>query len=757
MSEQTKHFYEFGVFRIDAEKRVLLRDGEPVKLTPKVFDTLLVLVENSGSTLGKEELMKLLWPDSFVEESNLTENISNLREVLGERPRENRYITTVPKVGYKFVADVRKFSDEEADLIVSERTRSRITIRESEEEAVQDLVRERSAAVLEDESQPVETKLVKIEKALQPAENAGNGVKLHRSAVFWAAVAAILGLVIFGVYKFAARRSPPPFEKIRLTKLTTTGKIITAAVSPDGKNFAYVTAEAGQQSIWLRQLSTSSNSVQIVQPAEFDYHGLTFSRDGSYIYYVRSEKFVPSALYRVPTLGGASVKLAEDVDGPATLSPDEKQLAFVRGYPDSHETAMMIENTDGTGEHRLVSVKGPTDTLMPNTGPSWSPDGKVIACPVRTIDASGEQRQSVSAIALEDGKMKPLTSKSWSQVGRVSWAADGKGLVLTAADQDSALSQQVWYVSYPEGLARQLTNDLSNYRDATLAADAQTIVTVQTDQQSNIWVVPGADATRAVQITYGNYDGVNGLSWTPDGKIIYTTRAGNGQNLSVIERDGGNPVELTASEGINRAPDVSRDGRYVVFVSMRTGTEHIWRVDRDGGHPKQLTNGPGENSPGCSPDGRWVVYISRVMGGATLSKISIDGGESVPLLDKISSRPSVSPDGKWIACLYREQPLSAYKLSLLPFEGGQPVKSFNEPVELSAIRWTVDGRALLYAHTQGGISNIWSQPLDGNAPVQLTDFKQGRIFWFDLSPDGSQLAVARGSIISDVVMISNLK
>lgn len=756
MSEQTKHFYEFGAFRIDAEKRVLLREGKPVKLTPKVFDTLLVLVENSGSTLGKEELMKLLWPDSFVEESNLTENISNLREVLGEGPRENRYITTVPKVGYRFVANVRKFSDEETDVVVSERTRSRITIKESEDEAQQDLVSDASAAALQDESRTIETKLVKTEQALQPAKRASNEIKLRKSNLLWAAIAVVLGLIIFAVFELVIRRNSVPFEKIRLTKLTTTGKIITAAISPDGKNFAYVVADAGQESLWLKQVSTSSNSVQIVTPAETDYHGLTFSHDGSYIYCVRSGKFDPSVLSRVPTLGGTSIKLAEDVDSPPALSPDEKQMAYVRGYPDLQETALMVANIDGTGERKLAALKGPNIALVLNTGPSWSPDGKVIACPVRSIDATGEH-QSILAIALEDGKTRPLTSRSWWQVGRVAWLADGKGLVLTAADQDSTLSQQVWYVSYPEGAARQMTNDLSNYRDASLTADSQTMIAVQTDRQANIWIAPDRDASRAAQITSSNYDGVNGLSWTPDGKIIYTTRVGNGQSLWLMEQDGSNQRELAASEGANRAPSVSADGRYIVFVSTRTGTQHIWRVDADGSHPKQLTNGPGENSASCSPDSRWVVYVSSVLGNASLWKNSIDGGEPVSLLDKISSRPAVSPDGKWIACLYREQSLAPYKLVVLPFEGGQPVKRFNEPVELGSICWATDERSLLYVRTLGGVSNIWSQSLDGSAPVQLTDFKQGRIFWFNLSPDGHQLAVARGVVISDVVMIGNVR
>jgi DNA-binding winged helix-turn-helix (wHTH) protein len=133
MGAQAKHFYEFGPFRVDVEERLLLLDGQVVGLTPKAFDTLLVLVRNRGRMLGREELMRQVWPDSFVEEANLTVNISTLRKALGERPHEHRYIVTVPGRGYRFMADVRERWEEPAELIVQEQTLAEITIEEEEE------------------------------------------------------------------------------------------------------------------------------------------------------------------------------------------------------------------------------------------------------------------------------------------------------------------------------------------------------------------------------------------------------------------------------------------------------------------------------------------------------------------------------------------------------------------------------------------------------------------------------------------------
>jgi len=120
MNQQIKGLYEFGEYRLDAVERLLLRGDQPIPLTPKAFDTLLVLVKHSGHLLGKDVLMKEVWSDAFVEEANLARNVWTLRRALGEDEGEHRYIETVPKIGYRFVAPVRELDRTESDL--SERT-----------------------------------------------------------------------------------------------------------------------------------------------------------------------------------------------------------------------------------------------------------------------------------------------------------------------------------------------------------------------------------------------------------------------------------------------------------------------------------------------------------------------------------------------------------------------------------------------------------------------------------------------------------
>src|SRR2546426_10951756 len=116
---QTRNLYEFGPFRVDPRERQLLRNGQLVPLRPKVFDILLLLVQNRGHILSKDEVMKLVWPNTAVEEGNIARNVSTLRNALGERPRESKYIETVPWRGYRFVANVKKVADEPARQSVS--------------------------------------------------------------------------------------------------------------------------------------------------------------------------------------------------------------------------------------------------------------------------------------------------------------------------------------------------------------------------------------------------------------------------------------------------------------------------------------------------------------------------------------------------------------------------------------------------------------------------------------------------------------
>src|SRR6185436_5795894 len=137
-------------------------------------------------------------------------------------------------------------------------------------------------------------------------------------------------------------------------------------------------------------------------------------------------------------------------------------------------------------------------------------------------------------------------------------------------------------------------------------------------------------------------------------------------------------------------------------------------------------------------------------------KISTSGGEPVQLTDKVAALPIVSPDNKLLAYAYKDEN-SPWRIAIAPFEGGQPLKTFNLGEPRNPLHWTPDGQAVAYIDTRNGVSNILAQPVDGGTPRQLTDFKVDRIFWFDWPADGRQLALSRGTLTRDVVMISNFR
>ena len=597
------------------------------------------------------------------------------------------------------------------------------------------------------------------------AEYIVSGIKQHKRAA--AIVAGVLLVAIaavgIGLYKFStSKRSATSLPLPKLQPLTTSGKASDAAISPDGKYVAHVKSDAGQQSLWLRLVATTSDT-QIVPPSLQNYNGITFSKDGNFIYYVLGEPNSLPMLYQISLFGRDSRKLIENVSSPVSLSPDGTRLAFIRGSAESGENALIVANADGTGEKQIAVRKVPSP-FSPG-GPSWSPDGKLIASGVASTDAGNS---TVIAVEVENGAERPITSQKWCVgcVGQVAWLADGSGLLLLAFNPRLS-STQIWQISYPGDETRQITNDLYTYRRLSLTADSSVVVTVKTEGDSTIWIAPQGDASRARQISSGRYDGQFGLSWIPGGKIAYTSRESGLVDIWSMGQDGKDPKQLTAHAAWNRDPWATSDGRYIVFDSTRKtasrGLRSIWRMDTDGGNLKQLTGGQGDRFPQSSPDGRWVVFHSMRSGSMRAWKVSIDGGEPVPLTDEFTSNPTVSPDGNLVACFYREDHPDApwTKVSIIPFAGGHPIKVLDLPrpsfTRDPGLRWTPDGRALTYIDTINGVSNIWSLPLDGGPPKQLTYFKTDQIFWFDISRDGKQLALSRGTETSDVILIRDFR
>jgi len=575
----------------------------------------------------------------------------------------------------------------------------------------------------------------------------------HRSWTFLIAAAIVVagGLVL---YNFAGGHKPaPPFQTMSIERSTSAGEVRQAAVSPDGKYVAFTLGDEGKRSLWVRQVATHRD-IQLIKPGSSVSCCLSVSPDANYIYFVGHEAASEtSQLFQVATLGGDSRKMAAAVATRVGFAPDGKRFAFVRETT-SAVTAMMVASIEGGEQQQLAERKVPDPFAI--GGAAWSPDGKWIAS-----GAYSNGRCFVVVVPAGGGQVRQIGSEGWLHVGRVSWLGDSSGLVVTAQESASA-PWPIWEISYPDGRMRRITNDLNDYEDVSLTADSQMLVAVEGELQSNLWTAPEGATDRATQISSGagTQDGYFGLNWTPDGHILYASRASGTRELWLTDVTGADRRQLTWDANLTffSSPVVCPDGSAIVYASGIFGDANLWRFDLDGGKRVQLTREGTNGVPSCSPDGKWVVFNAWRGGELMLWKIPAYGGVAEQLTNYPSAYPVVSPDGKWIAFENESYPGRNY-LSVIPFAGGPPARSFDNsysyPAGHPVFRWSLGSRALDYIDTRAGVSNIWRQPLGGGPPHQVTHFPSGQLFNFAWSPDGRELAVARGSSTSDAVLIRN--
>ena len=599
------------------------------------------------------------------------------------------------------------------------------------------------------------------------AEYLVSEIKRHRLGVILTLLVLVVA-VIFAVrylIKFTATEKPGLPVAMKINKLTSGGRVNnrlidgSTSISPDGKYVVYTLNEAGKISVWVRQISTGSD-VQIVEPLEMRNNGTTISNDGEFVYYIGMERETPGGtLFQVPILGGTPRRILGGVRGPISFSPDGKQFTFVRNQ--SGVDALMVANEDGSNERTLAVRRG--NDWFTSDGPSWSPDGKTIAVGAGTD--TGGTFMTVMGYSLSDGTLKPLTSQKWiGAVRRVIWLKDGSGLVLAAVDQAGAIARsQLWFVSYPDGTARRITNDLNGYGGVSLGLsnDSNTIVTVQSKPSVQVWTANISDPTKAVAVTHGEVDGADGLSWLPDGNLIYLTRSGETPELWTCKPDGTAPRRLRSAGEAEFGLSATPDGKYLFSTSIRSGIPQIWRVNADGGDPKQITNGDFANfEPVCSPDSKWVMFSSFRSGMESLWRVSVEGGEMYQITDKPATRATYSADGKFIAAGYfLENEKPPWRLAIMGADGGSPLKLIPPPPGLNLRRaaWTADGRGLIMRSDQGGVSNLWRVPIESGNPQQLTNFTSDLIYEFAVSPDGKRLAMARGTTTLDVILIKDFR
>jgi serine/threonine protein kinase/Tol biopolymer transport system component len=522
-----------------------------------------------------------------------------------------------------------------------------------------------------------------------------------------AGVVVGIAVIAFGIHGLWRRQAAPggeiaPFQSMKMTRLTGSGNVMRGAISPDGKYAVHSVTEPSGNSLWVRQVATGSD-VRIVSPLPTPFRGLSFSPDGNYVYYVNQETSGPgySYLYQVPVLGGPTRKLLFDVDTAVGFSPDGRQLAFIRGYPQQSEAALMIANADGTAERKLAVRKDPESFTF--QAPSWSPDGGRIAAVVFTPEGGVEAR--VATVDVADGRPRLLGDRTWGSVEGLAWLPDGSGLVLAASERKGAFSHQVWFLSYPEGRALRISNDLNDYRGIGITADGKTLATTQVHWLSNLWVAPAADPAAAEQVTSGTSleDSLGRVRAAGARAVVFEGMQGDAVHLWRMGIDGTNRVRLTSDPALHVDPDVSRDGRIIAFLSFREdGLPHVWTMDSDGGNLVQATDGQeGEQRPALSPDGGLLLYGS--LGDLGLYEVSSTGGTPRKLADDFNGDAVFSPDGERIAyeCFVEEGGRLRRSVKVIPAEGGSPLVTLPWSEGLN-MRWVPGANALSYVRSTGG-------------------------------------------------------
>jgi DNA-binding winged helix-turn-helix (wHTH) protein/Tol biopolymer transport system component len=724
---EPKQIICFAGFELDTAHRRLVREGETVALNAKAFDLLVFLARNVGRVVTKDEILDAVWDGQFVEEANLTVQMSALRKALGERKDAPRLLVTIPGKGYKFVADIQNEDDE---IVIEKHSVSRFVIEEGEKE-----------------------KSVETEKNLAP-------LKISPAPRFFAftyrkfviGAISIFLLSAVGIYFLRAKKTNPAFERIKITRLTNNGKVKIAAISPDGNFVAYVLGEADGNSLWLRQMG-AANDMRIVSPVKAEFWDLTFTPDSAQIYYnLFAGDKTDNELFRIPTLGGLTQKLSKIITYTISFAPDGKRFAYLACDSAEGQNYLMVADADGTNRQVIAQKKQPDTFFFDGDFVAWSPDGETIAVPVNHFEAESNYF-SIIGVNVRDGTEKLLCPRKWRDVLSLEWMRDGSGLIVSGSDK-SSLKNQIWLVAQPSGEIRAVTDDLMSYGSINTTAGGTSLVALQTASVYSLSIGASSGEENSFREIISEVGALNPFLWIPDGKIVFRSAADGTANLWAINADGTNHRQLTAAAQVDeRGMCVTPDGRFIVFTSWRSGKSNLWRINADGGDLMQLTDGEADAYPVCTQDSQSVIFQRGIFSQQHLWKTSIGGGAAIKLTDFIAKWGALSTDGNRLS--FFQMLDGKWHINLMSADGGRILQRFDisDILKQDEIRWSADDRSLYFIGTTGSVGNVWNLSFDGGTTKPVTSFRSHYLEDFAFSPDGTKLAVSRALQLSDVVLI----
>lgn len=705
----TGHRYAFDNFEIDPANRLLLRDGEIVPLTGKVFDVLVVFAENPGHLLEKDEMIDKVWHGSFVEEGNLARNVSTLRKALGDEAKPHKYIVTVPGRGYRF-----------------------------------------AAAVSEQKGDPFSA----IHQ-IRPARRHNDSDRAPNPYVLFTLAAIILvGLAAVALKSgIASGRSKEilSFEHTKQTKLTQSGNVLSPVISPDGQYLAYIAMTGKDQILSVQQIATGSILPTPVSKVGGHFWALAIAPDNGFLYYILNERDDEyGQIYRVPLLGGSPHRLVKIANGGLAISPNNRQIAFIRIDRDAGKSSIVVANADGTDEQSIDTL----DLESSYHSLDWSPDGKSIVKVVR-LRENNRTDSYIAEVPAAGGEEFRIGELSESTLIGAKWLPDKRGLVVNAMD-DATQQPQIYYVSYPDGVRGRITNDLTYSLGASVTADGRSIVVSQMNSNAQIWNIPNGGASPPVKLSNEVERHYNSLAWAVGNDLVYDTDENSSfsnYNIWQIRPDGGERQQLTFGTSNNIQPALSPDGTTIAYISQKTGKQQIWKMNSDGTGQIQLTDIPHNiQDPHFFSNGQEIVFEVAIKGRSALWHVPLGGGEATPLIDVDVYQWAVSADGTQAVYSSFDRQSSKVLTRVHRLDSNSP----DQIIDITPETWicfTGDGRSVLYNTAEDMAQNVWRKNLDDSPPHKVTDFKDERIYKCSLSPIRDDLACIRNTTIYDAVMI----
>ncbi len=760
--------FVFGPFVLDLGSRALLRDGESLPINARTFDTLVVLVQNRGRLVDKDELLSLIWPGTVVDEANLSQSIFAVRKLLGDNPKDHRYIATIPGRGYQFVATVAELSDpllKEGERVVYSTAQEAPSAAGATAGFLTDVTLLSSDVGGIPEGQHRAFQILPPERVLPRGirmaseSNQNFPTFLRRWLVLGLILAAGIGVIVWALGHHSSRRSE--LIERQLTANSSENRIRSMAISPNGQHLAY----GDNTGIYLK-LIQGGETHPIPLPPNFFAEVDDWFSDGDHLLVSRTEQPGKVSLWSVSVFGGSPRRLADEASG-GSLSLDGSHIAFRRGQPTydglwAQEEWVM--RSDGTDQVKVAS--GSSDASQMGT-PTWSPDGKRIAY-IKSIWAYNARTSSVQVNEWQRVKAETLFSDSRLSPA-LRWLPDGR-LIYAFGSAQRQRDSSLWAVSPQPSIHSSLSPKcISRGRGwiskIATSANGNVLTFLKGDWLPTVFAGEfSSDGTHLLgqkRLTLDENENVP-TAWTPDSKAVLFSSDRNGtREIFKQAIDQALPERLAGSSDDLSDPVVSPDGSEILYISTPKGQHSgslssILAIPLEGGIPRLVLRDSLIFTVQCAGLPSRTCLYSVTKGSSTETfRFDVKSGKvaGAPQIDP-DCNWSLSPDGSKRAIIMFGPHQKTIKLrSIYTDETSEFV--VDGWSGLMGINWSQNARSLFVSwHPHEWDSALLKVDLDGKASVVLHS-SDPEIWHAVPSPDGRLLAVAGATGARNVWQVEN--